>query len=426
MTTSSPLPLLQRPINAWWIAVSAAIALVFGAGTLNVLFNVAVGPVTKEFGWTLADFTNGASLATVMAAISAAVMGMLVSRYGPKIPTIPTSLAFGVAVMLMATATEGVWSWYALCTLLGAVAGASIPVAHATVVTAWFSNRRGLALGLLAAGSSMGSIVMPPFATWLAASFGWRGIYIGVGLLCLIIPPAVYAFVTRMPPGVEMKIRDRGAVPEALLGTLTRSRQFWLLLVGIVLVSTAMFGLLSQVFPIATSHGYSREVAALMLTSFGISSLSFRFIVGFLIDRIYAPGIAVVLFTLGAVGVVVLFTSDSVALSLLGAVLVGAAYGGETDIAMYVASRYFPPKAYAKIVALVYFVHTAGGAIGIFLVGQLYVASGGYTLPMVVLVTLVVIGTACFLGFGRYKYRLDGTPVDAPAVIAPRILKVDV
>lgn len=85
MTTSSPLPLLQRPINAWWIAVSAAIALVFGAGTLNVLFNVAVGPVTKEFGWTLADFTNGASLATVMAAISAAVMGMLVSRYGPKV-----------------------------------------------------------------------------------------------------------------------------------------------------------------------------------------------------------------------------------------------------------------------------------------------------------------------------------------------------
>ena len=93
---------------------------------------------------------------------------------------------------------------------------------------------------------------------------------------------------------------------------------------------------------------------------------------------------------------------------------------------MYVASRYFPPKAYAKIVAFVYFVHTAGGAIGIFLVGQLYVASGGYTLPMVVLVTLVVIGTACFLGFGRYKYRLDGTPVDAPAVTAPRILKVDV
>lgn len=189
-------------------------------------------------------------------------------------------------------------------------------------------------------------------------------------------------------------------------------------------MSTALFGLLSQVFPLAAGHGYSPETAALLLSSLAVSSLVVHGVVGFLLDRLYAPGIAVVLFVLGGIGTVLLFTSSTLPLSLLGAVLVGVAFGAEGDVASYIVSRFFPLSAYSRVVGLVFFMLTIGGAIGIFLIGQLYVATGGYDVPMVVLVSLVGAGVICFLGFGRYLYRLDGSPVNRRIDAAPAPTKV--
>ncbi|SDZ47682.1 MFS transporter [Herbiconiux ginsengi] len=411
MITVPPATVRRSP-NRWWFVITAMLALILGAGTLNVLFNVAAVPMIEEFGWTLADFTNGASFATVAAGISALAVGILVSRFGPRIPTVPISLAFGGAVVLLGTANQSVGYWYFLCILLGAVAGASTPVAHVTVVTAWFSDRRGVALGLLAVGSALGTILMPPIATAIEAGYGWRGVYIAVGVLCVIIPPAVYAFVTRLPAGTTMQqSAGTDAAASSSIRLVARRRQFWLLLGGILLVSTALFGLLSQVFPISASHGYAPETAALLLSSLAVSSLVVHGIVGFLLDRLYAPGIAVVLFVLGGVGTVLLFTSTTLPMSFLGAILVGVAFGAEGDVASYIVGRFFPLGAYARVVGLVFFMLTIGGAIGIFLIGQLYVATGGYTVPMVVLVSLVGAGILCFLGFGRYTFSLDGSPV---------------
>lgn len=292
-------------------------------------------------------------------------------------------------------------------------------------MTAWFSDRRGLALGLLAVGSALGTILMPPIATAIETTYGWRSVYIAVGVLCVVIPPAVYAFVTRLPAGTAMRRSDGGdGAGTSSIRPLTSQRQFWLLMGGILLVSTALFGLLSQVFPIAAGHGYSPETAALMLSSLAVSSLLVHGVVGFLLDRLYAPGIAAVLFVLGGVGTVLLFTATTLPLSLLGAVLVGVAFGAERDVASYIVSRFFPLSAYSRVGGLVFFMLTIGGAIGIFLIGQLYVATGGYDVPMVVLVCLVGAGVGCFLGFGRYTYRLDGSPVSRRVDTAPAPTKV--
>lgn len=413
MSTTATPGILRRPINPWWFAITGLIALTLGANTLNVLFNVTVGPVTEEFGWNLADFTNGAAIATFAAAGSTILVGLLIVRFGVKLPTVPFLLAFAGAIMLLTTATT-VTSWTLLCLLLGVTAGASMPALHATVVTAWFTGRRGIALGVLATGSSIGAIVMPFFANWLAQSFGWRGVYIGVGLLALLIPPAIVLFVTRMPEAWTQQRVARIVEPEARLSALVRTRHFWLLVLGAGLVASAMFGLQSQIFPITTgAHGYSREFAALLLSVYGLSGLVCRLLTGFLIDRVFAPAVGVVIFALGGLGIYLIFTSSIPAVSFVAAILVGGALGAETDIAAYSASRYFPAAAYAKVISFALPLMTAGGALGILLVGQLYVASGGYTLPMIVLLVMVALGILCFAGFGRYRYGLHGEPLAA-------------
>lgn len=84
--------------------------------------------------------------------------------------------------------------------------------------------------------------------------------------LCTLIPAAVYAFVTRMSADHDAERREargRGIVAGESLWSIAKSyRQFWLLCASIFVVSSAAFGLMSQVVPMTTDKGIGRGTAA--------------------------------------------------------------------------------------------------------------------------------------------------------------------
>ncbi|MEW1819319.1 MFS transporter [Arthrobacter sp. NPDC080031] len=413
----------------WKYPISALVALMFGGATLVAMLGVATVPMTTELGWTLADFTNGASLSIFLAGLSALLVGWLVARFGPRIPGALFALAYGTCIMLMSTVNDNPLSWLLIAGFSGATAGANLVVVHSAVVTAWFTKTRGLALGLIAVGYALGQILMPPVAQALESNVGWRGMFLTAGTAFVVVPTVIYAVITKFPPGSAMQTRHPGArqdpvvAPEARLGASVHTRQFWLLVVGSILVSSSTVGMSTQVFPIAATRGFTPGEAAALLSCFAFSTLIVHLIVGPLMDRLYAPGIAAVLFALGAIGTGILFAMPDLPLAFLGAVLVGAALGAENDLLAYITSRYFPDAVYTKVVSLVISLATMGGAGGVFLVGQLYTASGGYTLPAIVLTVLVASSAMCFLAFGRYKYAFGSSvPVHSAAPNDPERL----
>lgn len=144
-----------RHLNRWWYVVTGFMTLLFGTTAVNVLFNILGKPMTQEFGWERSVISNGLSIETVLVGISIVILGFLIDRYGPKIPSVPMSLAFGIGLMLMSVLPNNQLAFYLLCVVIGAGgAGAVNPVAHSTVVSAWFQDRRGMALGILMAGSA--------------------------------------------------------------------------------------------------------------------------------------------------------------------------------------------------------------------------------------------------------------------------------
>lgn len=86
--------------------------------------------------------------------------------------------------MLMAALPNNQAVFYLLCIVIGACAGALNPVAHATVVSAWFADRRGLALGVLMAGmgGACGGVLIPYLANFVFGLVGgWRGTFLVIG-----------------------------------------------------------------------------------------------------------------------------------------------------------------------------------------------------------------------------------------------------
>lgn len=406
-----------RHLNRWWYVVTGFMTLLFGSSTVNVLFNILGKPMTEEFGWERSVITNGLSFETVIVGISIVILGFLVDRYGPKVPSVPMTLAFGIGLMLMSVLPNNQLFFYLLCLLIGAGAGAVNPVAHSTVVSAWFQDRRGLALGILMAGLGSCGVLMPYLANWVLGMAGWRTAFLVIGALCTIIPTAVYAFVTRMPSQHEAErkaARQQGHVAgESLLTVARKYRQFWLLSVAIFLVSSATFGLMSQIVPMTTDKGISQGTAVSILSVLSLASVSARLLVGYLLDRFYAPAIGSIIFALCAVGVFLMITSSQTGLLFVGAVLIGLGLGSEGDLAAYMVSRYFPKHSYGRVLGFIYFLYAQGSAFGIFLLGQVYSATGSYRAGALPIIVLVGVGIACLLLMGSYRFTLDHKEVDA-------------
>ena len=97
-----------------------------------------------------------------------------------------------------------VYAAYGLGVGLG-VGCAYVPAIGA--VQRWFVRRRGFASGLAVSGIGVGTLVMPPLATLLIETFGWRGAYLALGALAAVIGGGMALLIENDP-------RARGLGPD--------------------------------------------------------------------------------------------------------------------------------------------------------------------------------------------------------------------
>src|SRR5260221_14195012 len=97
-----------------------------------------------------------------------------------------------------------VYAAYGLGVELGVVC-AYVPAIGA--VQRCFVRRRGLASGLAVSGIGIGTLVIPPLASFLIAMLGWRGAYLALGALAATLGGGLALLIEDDP-------RDRGLGPD--------------------------------------------------------------------------------------------------------------------------------------------------------------------------------------------------------------------
>lgn len=421
MTATAPNLTRSGQLNRWWYVATGFLTLLFGTNSINALFNVLGPPMIAELGWTRGVMSNGLSLTTTVTGFSVILLGFLIDRFGPSKPSLPMSLLFGGGIMLLAAIPANETLFYLLCAVIGVGAAAMNPVAHATVVTAWFRDHRGLALGITMAGIGACGVVMPYLANAVLGLGTWRSTFFVLGLVMTIIPLVVYGFVTRMPAEHEATRKAAQATGkmagQPLLKIALSSRQFWLLGVSAAVLCAATFGLMSQTVGLVTDQGLSKETALAVLSVISLASLAARLFVGYLLDRFQAVFAAVVIFALCGLGAFLMLTVSSPGLFFLAAVLLGLGLGAEGDILAYMTSRYFPQYSYGRVLGFLYFLYAQGAALGVLALGQIYNATKSYSASTVPIVGGLVLGIVCLLFLGPYKYTLDHRRTDADGAV---------
>jgi predicted MFS family arabinose efflux permease len=254
--------------------------------------------------------------------------------------------------------------------------------------------------------------------------YGWRGAYVGLGALTLAIAVPAIALLVREPPDMRRRSSAAGtaALPGVSAGEALRSFRMWAIAVAAFLVVTTVNGTIGHFVPILNDRGISPGTAAATLSAVGLSTIAGRIIAGYLLDRLFAPYVAAVVFLLPIVSLTLLGAGVAGNGPLLAAITLGVSLGAEVDLVGFLVSRYFGLRTFGEIYGYLFGIFTFGTGLGQYLMGLSYDFTRSYNVTLVVFGLFLVIASGLMFTLGPYAYPAHraGTPSRGAAQPAAR------
>ena len=380
---------VRRGIFYGWLVVAAAFAVTFVGFGLAYTFSAFVEPLQKDFAASRGSVSLVFSLAGFLYFGLGSLSGPLADRWGSRSLAVIGMLltGAGLAAASMASSLTQVYVAYGLGIGLG-VGCSYVPAIGA--VQRWFVRRRGFASGLAVSGIGVGTLVMPPLASWLIAFAGWRKAYLVLGVIAVVIGVGMALLIRNDP-------RDRGLAPDgdpphisarsvrpidASVREAILSHQFVGLYIACLICSFAVFIPFVHLVPYAVGHGIGETWAIWLLGIIGIGSTAGRFVVGGLADRLgRRVGVLAMFVGMGAALLVWAVSTAFFALAIF-ALVYGVFYGGWVALLPSLVMDYFGSRNVSGIIGVLYTSVAVGTLIGPSAAGYAFDVSHSYLLPI--------------------------------------------
>ncbi len=392
----------------WRLLLAASVGVICSSIVLPYYtMGALLQPLTEAFGWSRADVQTALVFSTGLGAVTSMVVGWLNDRYGPRPVALPGLVGLAMGFFLAANMDGSLWMLYLAYGSMAVLGAGTTPVTWTRALTTQFDRQRGLALGIALTGTGVCAILAPLYTVMLVEHFGWRGAFVGIGLLPLLLAgPLVWTSFHVKPVAKEAAVAGPAffSPPDwgLTLGEAARGYRFWILGASIFLVYLAVSGISPNLIAALGDKGYPPAVAAAAQSAYGLAIIGSRLVVGFLVDRFWAPGVALVSLLLPVAGCLLLASADpGFALILVACSLIGLAAGAELDLMAFLTAQYFGARHYAKIYAVLYAVLAVAGGIAPMLFAKLHDRTASYTASFHVAAALLVLGAVLLPLLGR-------------------------
>lgn len=411
----------MSPAGTWsefrrgWRPLGAAlIGKVFSFGTIPVyLVGVLTNPLGEAFGWSRAEVALSFTVATMTAASLAPLVGWLCDRYGARPLVIWGTVGYGLGMAIIGTSSGWLPRFYAswsIATVLGM--GAS-SIALTRFVAGWFERKRGFAFGILLSGSGLAALFIPPFVAILMEHFNWRAGFFGVSALILLVGVPILILglkdAPRKPPERPPEENEAPAGagragPSSGFRLAVRSRTFWIMAIAFCSATFGLSGLISSFAPILEDAGYARPQAAALFGLIGLFIMAGRVGGGYLIDYVWAPGLAFVALAIGAAACGLLtLPALPVWTVVCAAACLGVSAGAKFAALPYMIAREFDLASYGRVYSLIMICQAFITASSPVIFGLTFDRQGSYIPVLLPAMALLVLGPALLLFLGRVK-----------------------
>ena len=397
----------------WWIVAIAAVGMSTGPGQFAFgALGLFMLPLGEEFGWNRTEISLALTCFTIALAVSIPYIGKLVDQFGSRKILLPSLTVFAVLLALIPIFANQLWILFLLFVLIGSLAAGANALPYLRSISAWFDRRRGLAIGIAMGGSGMGFVYVPPLVQYMIDSHGWRSGYIMLAAVTFIVAvPLVYYVLREAPSKTEIEGHDElrsGTIDEQSgssipLMLLLKRPLLWQLFVIFCLLSFSLYGVLSHLVPMLSDRGMTSGNAALVMSTLGLSIVAARVIIGYIIDRFFAPFVAAICFLVAAIGVGLLATGAVGSLAFLAAVFVGFSMGAEIDMLAFLTGRYFGVENFGQVYGILFTSFLIGTSVGPVAYGMTYETMGSYIWMLVVSIVLMLASAVLTILLPRYS-----------------------
>lgn len=358
---------------SWFrMAVSLALATIGGIGLWAAVITLPV--IQKEFGIDRAGASLPYTLTMMGFAFGGVMMGRVADRFGIMVPMFVGTLLLGLGFIACAYAPS-YWTFVAAqAGIIGLFGVATTFGPLVADISLWFQKRRGIAVAIVASGNYLAGTIWPPLLTYAIAQWGWRNSYIVIGLIsvALMLPLSLLlrprASLEERPAPSSLSREPNG----------TPALQVLLIFAGLaccVAMSMPQVHIIAYCADLGYGTARGAEMLSLML-GFGVVS---RLVSGFLADRIGGVGTLIIGSMLQCLALLLYIPFDGLMSLYIVSAFFGLAQGGIVPSYALIIRDNFPARQAGLRISVVLTATVMGMALGGWLSGEIFDATGSYT-----------------------------------------------
>ena len=389
---------MPKTKNRWFIALSA-VGIHLSIGSIYA-YSVMVKPLESALGWTKTDISTSFSIAILFLGLSAAFLGKVVEKKGPKFSGILTAFLYGFGIVGSGLAVK-LSSLPLFILSFGVIGGMGLGLGYITPVSTlvkWFPKHRGLATGMAIMGFGFSSMIFGPTMTYLFDKVGIHSTFFILGSLYFIVILCSSLYIEPPLKADDTKTADQSAQPAKIdLAQLTanealKTTRFYYIWLMLFINITCGIALISVASPMAQDQtGMTAAQAATVVGLMGLFNGLGRIGWASLSDWLGRPTTYLSFFIIQIIAFLILPNVHSQLLFQAIIFLIITCYGGGFSSVPAFLGDLFGTKELSAIHGFILTAWAAAGIVGPTLVAQIREQTGSYEKTLQIFVMLLTL-----------------------------------
>ena len=434
----------RRIYRGWWIVVLSFYSQLLTAAAGGYVFGVLILSMQSELGWSQSAIVGPLTVNRWISGLIALGLGPLVDRRGARVSMSLSAILAGAALIFVAL-SHSLLTFYLAWACFGLAQPGLALLGPRVVIANWFVRKRARAFVLFTLGTSAAGLIAAPAAALIDERYGWRIVWVTLGLLCMSIGPFAYALIRRRPEDVGL-LPDgdepesdadeadsaAGARPQArrvvdvpwTVRQALHTRSFWLVTGGFLLVSMPTAAIFINISGFVQSYGFSRGVGASVVSAYALGSFSARPLWGFFLSRVGLHRTMVVFAVIYSIAIVIFALQTQLIQLYAAAVFLGFGISGSLLLRSQAFPDYFGRGIVGSLTGFSTMASVAVGGSAPQLTALAFDRTGGYVPAFLFFAVACMVAAVAFFFASppvhpderdRGATELSEEPVPAPA-----------
>jgi sugar phosphate permease len=416
-----------RIYRGWSIVFTGYLAQLSTAGASGWVFGVLILPMQDDLGWSRSTLVGVLTLERLIAGVFGVGLGPMLDRHGAR-GLMTLSAAIAGSCLVAFALVEAPWQAYALYAVLGLTTPGLSTLGPVVAISNWFVRKRAQAIMFYTFGSATAGLVLAPMMAAVADEISWRAAWLLMGLMLWLVAPLAWLTVRHRPEDVGLRpdggapAAPSSAMPPATLDDelerywtvekALKSRSFWLLALGFMLISLPASSIFIHMSAFVQSKGFSVEAGAAAVSIYGLGAMAGRFFWGFTVARAGMHR-SLVLFGLLYGVSILLYALPSTLLAIYATtVLLGISVAASQQLRSQAFPDYFGRRIVGSLLGYAGIMTMVTGAASPLLAAFAFDQSGSYV------ATFVFFGVCCLASSAGFFFSKPRMPASAIQPVA--------